>query len=81
MTAQELAARLSLPEALQQQVFTVPISPTKEQEWNELFLRDQEAFELRLRRHPAPELLALALYLRWATTTYHRCLLYTSRCV
>ena len=72
MTAQELAARLSLPEALQQQVFTVPISPTKEQEWNELFLRDQEAFELRLRRHPAPELLALALYLRWATTTYHR---------
>ena len=64
MTAKELAARLSLPGSLQQQVFSIPISPAQEQEWNELFLRDQEAFELRLHRHPTPELLALALYLR-----------------
>lgn len=47
-------------------------SPAQEQEWNELFLRDQEAFELRLHRHPTPELLALALYLRWAVATYRR---------
>lgn len=45
MTAKELAARLSLPESLQQQVFSIPILPAQEQEWNELFLRDQEAFE------------------------------------
>ena len=56
MTAKELAARLSLPESLQQQVFSIPILPAQEQEWNELFLRDQEAFELRLHRHPTPEL-------------------------
>lgn len=72
MTAKELAARLSLSESLQQQVFSIPISPAQEQEWNELFLRDQEAFELRLHRHPTPELLALALYLRWAVATYRR---------
>ena len=72
MTAKELAARLSLPGSLQQQVFSIPISPAQEQEWNELFLRDQEAFELRLHRHPTPELLALALYLRWAVATYRR---------
>ena len=72
MTAKELAARLSLPESLQQQVFSIPILPAQEQEWNELFLRDQEAFELRLHRHPTPELLALALYLRWAVATYRR---------
>ena len=69
MTAKELAARLSLPESLQQQVFSIPILPAQEQEWNELFLRDQETFELRLHRHPTPELLALALYLRWAVAT------------
>ena len=72
MTAKELAARLSLPESLQQQVFSIPILAAQEQEWNELFLRDQEAFELRLHRHPTPELLALALYLRWAVATYRR---------
>ena len=72
MTAKELAARLSLPGSLQQQVFSIPILPAQEQEWNELFLRDQEAFELRLHRHPTPELLALALYLRWAVATYRR---------
>ena len=38
MTAKELAARLSLPGSLQQQVFSIPISPAQEQEWNELFL-------------------------------------------
>lgn len=72
MTAEELAARLSLPKAVQQQVFAVSISPAQEQEWTEIFLSDQEAFELDLRRHPTPELLALTLYLRWAVVTYHR---------
>lgn len=72
MTAQELASRLCLPEAVRQQVLAIPLSPAQEQAWRELFLRDQDAFEARLHSHPTPELLALALYLRWAAVTHRR---------
>lgn len=72
MTAQEIAARLPLSTSLQEQVFSLPLTASQEQEWRQLFLQSQSAFEQHLHRQPAPELLALALYLRWAAITYQQ---------
>lgn len=72
MTAKEIAAGLSLPGALQTAVFSLPVSQKQERDWLALFQQDQQAFERALTRQPAAELLVLALYLRWAVSTYDR---------
>lgn len=70
ITAQELASRLCFHEAVRQQIFAVEFTPAQESAWYELFLHKPEAFVAGLRKQPMPELLVLALYLRWAVNTY-----------
>lgn len=70
VTIEKLAQGIGLAEDTAREVAQLVILPEKEEQLYAAFVAGQEEFEQLVKQEPHPELLVLALYMKWALATY-----------